>query len=84
MRTSVNVVTRSFRRWLHLALKNPRTTAAGLMAVATGVRLLWSGQLLEGVTAFLTGLGLVLGADAVTVSRNSDEIAQKQDQDASS
>lgn len=67
-------VIQSFRRWLALALKNPRTTAVGIGLVITGLKLLWSGALEEGIVALLTGLGLALGADAVTVSRTDDKI----------
>lgn len=43
--------------------KNWKTTIAGIATVATGVSLVVSGHLVEGISAILTGLGLTAAKD---------------------
>jgi hypothetical protein len=76
MDNSADVVTRFFKRFFALAMKNPRTTAAGIVAIIGGSKLVWNGQIESGVVAVLTGLVGVLGADAVTVARNEQKIEE--------
>lgn len=44
-------------------LKNWKTTLAGLAAIVTGAALIAKGQLIEGIAAITTGLGLSAAKD---------------------
>lgn len=80
MNNSARTVIRFLQRLLALALKNPRTTAAGIAGIIAGSKLIWQGQHEIGIASVLTGLVGVLGADAVTVSRHGDRIEQNAQQ----
>jgi uncharacterized membrane protein YjjP (DUF1212 family) len=60
------------KEWFRTAVKNPRTTATGIGAIAGGIALLKKGDWVEGVTAALVGAGLVAAPDAT--SSTSQEI----------
>lgn len=74
MGNSLSAGIRALQRWFGLARKNPRTTAVGIVAMVTGAKLIWTGQLEEGIVAALTGAGLFVAPDAVTVSRQDDRL----------
>lgn len=45
-------------------LSHYKTTLAGLSAIIGGVTLLANGQVVEGLTSIVTGIGLLTAADA--------------------
>ncbi len=62
------------QKWFRLAfIENPRTTAAGVAAIATGAKLITMGELLEGFSAVVVGIGLVVSPDANRVKQKNDQ-----------
>jgi hypothetical protein len=52
------------KRLIEAALRNPKTTIAGISAVVLGASQLSAGQAEAGVTGIVTGLGLIVSVDA--------------------
>lgn len=53
-------------------MKNWKTTLAGIASIITGISLIINGQLTEGVSAIVAGIGLIFATDVKSESTNNE------------